>query len=285
MRHQHVARLQMDLTGVKAFHGAQALLLSGCLLTLSPFGHAASDPDKPCGIGMAEPPPAYPLPARTARDIAAMFAPPRTAAELLSNLKIVLDEQLLAQPAFFEDEVLHILFNTIDVHWVKPGTPDVVSERFIDATRIARVRFDAGGSFAGMKVDVGVNRKCLNRRPHPSRPDTFIPAHTYDSGYIRIRLDGPATLTAGDVRQAFGWSFGGFPSECRSPLSMHYPGPEGPSRDAFRIHAANFGPSVTGYAELCRTALNRGVPDPHPISDIWMRLIQEDYARPEAITP
>jgi len=270
---------------VKASWSISALLLAGCLFTLNVFAQGAADAPKPCNPSAPEPSPAYPLPALASHDIASMFVPPRTMAQLLSNLHIVLDRQLLAQPAFFDDEVLRVLFNTTDVEWVKPGTPDVASERSVRPTRIARVRFRDSDSFVGMKADIGVNHKCLDRRPHPIRADVSIPAHTYDSGYIYIRADGPALIRIGEVRTAFGWAQSKLDRECHSPLSLYYPGPEGPSREAFALNEATFRPSHVGYAELCQAAPPRGLPDEHPISDVWIRLLEEDYTRPGAVTP
>jgi hypothetical protein len=285
LRGEQMSKLQRDLFGVKGIASLCALALAGWFLVMSDLARAAADPGQPCNAGAPEPPPAHPLPAYSARDIAAMFVPSRTGADVLSNLKIVLDRRLLAQPSFFEEDVLRVLFNTTDVQWVKPGTPDVASERLVKPTRIARIRFEQGGSFAGIKVDVGFNHKCLERRAHPSRSDTLIPSATYDSGYIFIRLDEPATITSGQVRQAFGWNFGELDRECRSPLSMYYPGPEGPARDAFWLHAATFRPSAVGYPQLCRAGPDRGLPDDHPISDIWIRLVENDYTLAEPINP
>ncbi len=280
---QRLLPLQMDVTSVKVSRGIHVLLLAGLSLVMNDFVHAASGV---CGGGAPEPPPAYPLPAYLAPDIAAMFVRPGTNAELLSNLKTVLDQQLLAQPAFFDDEVLRIVFNTTDLQWVKPGTPDVASEPFTRPTRIARIRFEARGPFAGMKVDVGLNHKCLESRPHPTRAGVLIPAHTYDSGYISIRVRAPATMTAGEVRQVFGGNAGKFSYECRAPLSMYYPGPEAPSQEAFLVHRAEFEPGEEGYAELCRASPpDRGLPDEHPITHIWIRLIERDYTHPITMTP
>jgi hypothetical protein len=275
----------MDVVSMKGFRRIPALLLAACVLIVNGFAQAASDADKPCGIRAPEPPLAYPLPAYTVRDIAAMFVPPRTSPDLLSNLKIVLDRQLLAQPAFFDDDVLHTLFNATDVQWMKPGTPGAVSERVVKPTRIAHVRVDEGGALAGIKVYAGVNHKCLDRRAHPDRPDVVIPAHTYDSGYLYLQLDGPAVITIGDVRRAFGSHFVEFERECRSPLSLYYVGPAGPSQDAFRLHEANFYPSAVGYGELCRAAPGGGVPDDQPVSHAWIRLVEEDYTIPGSINP
>jgi hypothetical protein len=162
----------------------------------------------------------------------------------------------------------------------------VAAEPFTRPTRIARVRFEARAPFAGMKVDVGVNHKCLESRPHPTRAGVLIPAHTYDSGYISIRVRAPATVTAGEVRQIFGANAGKFSYECRAPLPMYYSGPEGPSQDAFLVHAAEFEPAEEGYAELCRaTPPDGGLPDGQPITRILIRLIQRDYTHPVAITP
>jgi hypothetical protein len=81
-----------------------------------------------------------------------------------------------------------------------------------------------------MKAHVGVNHECLDRRPHPAHPDSFIPAHTYDSRYIYMRVDAPAAVSIGDVRRVFGWTSSKFDGECRSPISLHYAGPPGPPR-------------------------------------------------------
>jgi hypothetical protein len=115
------------------------LLLAVLSLTMNDFVRASGA----CTGGVPEPPPAYPMPAYAARDIAAMLVRPRSNAELLSKLRTVLQQELLAQPAFFDDDVLRIVFNTTDLPWVKPGTPDVASERFTSPIRIARLRFEA----------------------------------------------------------------------------------------------------------------------------------------------
>jgi hypothetical protein len=276
----------MEVIGVKGLRSILFPVLAGCAFIVNDAAWAASDADGSCRAGAQEPPPAHRLPAYTASDIAAMFARPRANADLLSNLKIVLDQRLLAQPAFFEGDVLRALFNTNDVQWVEPGTPDVTSERLVKPTRIARVRFEASSPFAGIQASVGVNHKCLEGRAHPSRPGVVIPAHTYDSGYIYLRVERPAAITVGDVRRAFGSNAGELHRQCRSPISLYYQGPQGPSPEAFRLHAAEFRPSEVGYEALCQTAApGSGLPDEHPISDVWIRLLQEDYTLPDSVSP
>jgi len=277
--------LHTDVASVNTFWRVAALVLAAAMLVMSNSARAASDPGKPCSGDASKPAPAYPLPAYTARDIAAMFEPPRTVANLLSNLKIVLDRQLLAQPAFFDDEVLRRVFNAIDVQWVRPGAAGAVSDRLVKPTRIAHVRLDEGGSFAGINVYAGVNHKCLDRRPHPLRTDAVIPAHTYDSGYLFIQVDGPIAITVDDVRGAFGSTYVAFERNCHSPLPMNYAGPAGPSRDAFLLHSADFFPSWVRYEELCRAAPERGLPGAHSISYAWIRLVEQDYTSPTAPTP
>lgn len=263
-----------------------AAVFTGCLIATSGASHAADDSGNTCAAGQPEPPAAYPLPLLTAHDIATRFVPPTTVAQLLSNLRIVLDQNLLAQPAFFEDEVIRALFGTDDVEWVKPGTPGVAAERFVKPTRIARVRLDANSTFAGLQFSVGVNHKCLEARPHPSRPGVTIPPHVYDSGYVHMHVNRSAVITIGDVRQAFGSNAGEFERQCRSPLMLIYQGPPGPTPQAFRLHAAEFEPSWVGYQALCQAAgPHGGLPDEHPISFAWIRLLQEDYTLLESVTP
>jgi hypothetical protein len=50
-------------------------------------------------------------------------------------------------------------------------------------------------------------------------------------------------------------------------------------------HEANFRPSAEGYATLCWAAPDRGLPDDHPISVIWIRLVENDYTIPDSIIP
>ena len=79
------------------------------------------------------------------------------------------------------------------------------------------------GAESGMKVDVGMDHKCLGSRPHPTRDGVVIPAHTCGSGYIAIRARAPAMMTAGEARQIFGGNTGKFSYECRAPLPLYYP--------------------------------------------------------------
>jgi hypothetical protein len=56
-------------------------------------------------------------------------------------------------------------------------------------------------------------------------------------------------------------------------------------RDAFWLHAADFQPSSEGHVELCLVEQDYGLPDDHPVSDIWNRLIEGDYTIAGYITP
>jgi hypothetical protein len=240
--------------------------------------------DYPCGSSAVEPPRAYPFPTDSAQQLAAMFRRPTGVTELLWNLKLVLDRHLLVQPAFFEDDVLLKLFGGTTVEWVEPGTPDVAGDWVIKPTRIARVTV-AGGIFAGMKVNVGLNHKCLNRRIDPLHPGSYIPQHTYDAGYIRLRFEPIDGFTLGAVRRVFGPNSWSFDAKCEKPLPLTYPTGVEPPSDAFLLNVAQFEPDETGYQEVCRSKSMQELPDGYLVRTVSIRLIEEDYTVPGAITP
>jgi len=237
-----------------------------------------ADPDNPCGGPGPEPSAAYRLPAYTTGQLAAMMRPPATLAQLLSNLKEVLDRNLLAQPAFFDDAVLRRVFNATGVRWVEPGTRDVAFDHAIRPTRAARIIF-SDGPFAGMKVDVGMSHRCLNRHADRNNPGSIIAPHTYDSGYVRIRLEESAGLTLGAVRQVFGPGTGGFDASCKEPAVVSYDGPDQTGADAFLLNSASFVVRPDAYSGLCQSQSRRALPDEYPVIDVNIRVLEQDFTQ------
>jgi hypothetical protein len=184
--------------------------------TLSGAASAQTSPDDPCKDPSSSPPPAYSLPAYATGQIEAMLKRPADVTGLLQNLKVVFDEKLLVQPAFFVDSVLLELFDGRTLEWLKPGTTDVMNDRIVKPTRIARISSDAP-VFRGMKINVGLNHKCLNGRTDPRDSRATMAPHTYDSGYIRLRFEPIPGLTLGAVRQVFGPNPGHFGALCNAP--------------------------------------------------------------------
>jgi len=238
------------------------------------------DLDNPCD-SPSEPPPAYKLPTYDARQIKTMLTTPQNVGQLLSNLKVVLDQSLLAQRAFFDDAVLLTTFKGAAVNWVEPGTLDIAFDWVIKPTHKARITLSEN-TFPEMKVDLGWNHKCLNRRPDPRRPGEYIPPHTYDAGYIRLRFKPIEGFTIGAVRRVFGQTrvSDGFP--CEQAPTLSYAGP-GAGADVFYLNQANFYADATVYQELCRSRGQGDLPDELPITDVWLRLSEQDYSIQEPL--
>jgi hypothetical protein len=244
--------------------------------------NSPSDPGNPCGDPSSYPPPAYSLLTYSAKQIEAMFMRPANVTELLRNLKLVLDRKLLVQPAFFEDAVLLKLFNGTGIKWVEPGTPDVAGDWVIKPTRIARITL-GGDVLSGMKVDVGLNHKCLNRRIDPTNrtnQEAYIPPHTYDSGYIHMRFEPIEGFTLGAVKGIFGPTRWYFDFSCKGPLPLTYPDLPEPGSDAFLLNVVEFWPDQSGYEELCRSKSQHSLPDEDSVRSVVIRLIEQDYTFP-----
>jgi hypothetical protein len=239
--------------------------------------------DDPCRAASSYPSPEYPFPVYSATQIAAMLKPPRDVPDLLWNLRLVFDRKLLVQPRFFEDEVLLRVFNGTAIRWVEPGTPDVAGDWVIKPKRIARITIDR--AFAGMKVDVGVSHRCLDRRPNPADPGITIPPHTYDSGYIRLRFPPFDGFTLGAVRKVFGPNPGSFDVLCKEALPLSYPTNTETDSAAFLLNVAEFRPDETGYQELCRSRAGVELPDERLVSAVSIRLIEDDHTFPPYATP
>jgi hypothetical protein len=246
--------------------------------TLSGAASARTSPDNPCDDPSSSPSPAYSLPAYTTGQTKAMLKRPADVAGLLQNLKVVFDKKLLVQPSFFADSVLLELFDGRGLEWVKPGTADVMNDRIVKPTRIARISSDAP-LFRGMKVDVGLNHKCLNRRTDPRDPHATIAPHTYDSGYIRLRFEPIPGLTLGAVRHVFGPNPGYFGVLCNSPTDLSYPtGSAGlADADTFFYNGATFYLQPDGYEDLCKSNPGGALPDEFLITGVLIRLVEEDH--------
>jgi hypothetical protein len=246
--------------------------------TLSGAACAQTPPDKPCDDLSSPPPPAYSLPVYTTAQIEAMLKKPVDVTSLLQNLKVVFDEKLLVQASFFADSVLLELFGGHGLEWVKPGTADVMNDRIVKPTRIAHISSEAP-VFRGMKVDVGLNHKCLNRRSDPSDPHATIAPHTYDSGYIRLRFEPIPGLTLGAVRHVFGPNPGAFGVLCNAAADLSYP--TGPAvlaeSDTFFYNGASFYAGADGDEDLCKSNPGGALPDELPITGVLIRLVEEDH--------
>lgn len=250
-------------------------------------GEAASDtsavtPDEniSCDSASVEPSPAYPLHKYTSAEMAAMFDPPTDVSQLLTNLKIILDHDLLAQPAFYENSILLKVFGGTNIRWVGPDTPNVGGDRFIAPTRIAVITASAAIS-KYMMITVGTNHKCLNRRTDPRNSKAYIPAHTYDSGYIHLQLDGFEEFTFGTVRSIFGPNSGFAHPSCDAFPYISYDAHSiaDKNRNFFSWNAATFTTNPRDYKSLCKLNRERTYDDSALVNNVSIRLIEEDYTQ------
>lgn len=241
------------------------------LLTCGSSAAAAT----PCDISSLEPPPAFQKPVYEAGRIKALLTPPQSIEQLLANLKVILKESLLVQPAFFDEEVLLTAFNGAAVQEAQLSALDAVGDWVVKPSHRVRIA-SRSKAFRRMRIDVGWNHKCLDRRPDPRNPHDELPAATYDAAYVRLRFDLMEGFTVGAVRKVFGSTWWMFGSMCGTPLALSYPGP-GSGKDAFSLDVADFYPDAAAYEELCRSKTRTELPDEVRISSVWLRVAEQDY--------
>ena len=230
--------------------------------------------DDPCADLSAPPSPAYPMPAYTVPQMAALFEPPTDVPALLTNLKVVFDRHLLAQPSFFDDEVLLKVFGGTHVQWVPPGTPHM-GDWVIKPTRIARIQLR--GLFSSMKTEVGLNHKCLAPKTPDVNGNPPRAPHTYDSGYIRLTFEPIEGFTVGAVRGVFEANLMEYLSPpCQVPPRLSYWPPDEKLGGPFFLNVVAFEVGHIAYEEMCPPMLRAVLPDTGPITTVSMRVIADD---------
>jgi hypothetical protein len=105
----------------------------------------------------------------------------------------------------------------------------------------------------------------------------MIPAHTYDSGYIRLRTTSMEGFTLGAVRRIFGPNPGRFNWQCKVPLPLSYPTGTQPGSSAFFLDSAQFAPEETGYDALCEASSAPALPDEVRVGSVSIRLLEDDH--------
>lgn len=238
----------------------------------------------PCRETPALVTPEYPQPPYSTSQIAQIFKRPKDATDLLVNLKLIFDYKLLAQPNFFVGDTLLKAFNARSIQWISPGAPNFGGDRLVRPTRVARLSL--AESFSDITVDIGLNHECFNPRPDKADPTVLIPAHTYDSGYIRMRVAAPVeTFTLGTVRRVFGPNPGRADPECKEPLPLSYPTRSVPGTGAFFLNVADFRPSEQGYEASCKTNSPPELRDEEAVGAILIRLLEDDHTVGTVLQP
>jgi hypothetical protein len=259
-----------------------------------------SESAPPCGLASGEQPsPAYPLPAYTMPHMLSLFRQPHDVMQLLYNLQIVYDRNLLAQPSFFNDAVLLKLFDGTGIRWGTLSTPgvafsranqhtptvssDVVYDKLISPDRVGRISMRPG-PLSGMRVEVGLSHKCLNRHPDSRQEGTFVAAHTYDSGYLRLRFEPMDGFTLGSVRTVFGRD--NYRSvDCAEPPPVSFSKQNAVDSSMFDENLIEFELDPGRHQQLCISNARRELPDEYLVKGISIRLIEADYSRIPPITP
>ncbi len=138
----------------------------------------------------------------SAEQIASMFKNPADASELLNNLKLVVDQDLLVQPAFFDDAVLLKLFGASEIAWENPLTRAPGDPIEYGPWRIANIKSMHGGlSTATARVTVA--RRCVTwREPFP--PFAYWPPITSNRGTMVVNVSSVDDIYVGAVKKVFG---------------------------------------------------------------------------------
>ena len=134
----------------------------------------------------------------TVQEMIKLFHRPTTASELLRNLQIVWENNLLAQPAFYEEENLMIVFNGAAVTWKKPLLDDSGEWSQRNATLSLATKV-----FPNTTVRVVGIHHIAKAESLPAR-NIYIPAYIEDKGQIEMELDSLPGFTWVAIKSAFG---------------------------------------------------------------------------------
>lgn len=134
----------------------------------------------------------------TVQEIVKLFRRPTSASELLSNLQIVWEKNLLAQPAFYDDEILMRVLNGTKITWEKPliDNSREWSNRDGTITLAAKV-------FPNTTVRVVGIHHIAKAQSLPAQ-NIYIPAYIEDKGQMEAVLDSLPGFTWGAIKEAFG---------------------------------------------------------------------------------
>jgi hypothetical protein len=229
--------------------------------------------------------PEYPQPAYSTAQIAQMFKRPRDVTDLLVNLKQIFDYNLLVQPNFLADDTLLKVFNARSIRWINRGAPDFGGDRLVRPTKVARLSL--AESFSDITVDIGLNHECFNPRPDKADPTVLIPAHTYDSGYMRMRVAAPVeTFTLGTVRRVFGPNQGHADPKCKEPFPLSYPTTRSvPDRGTFFLNTAEFRPPEQGYEASCKAQSPPELRDEEAVGGVFIRVLEDNHTLETVLQP
>jgi hypothetical protein len=120
----------------------------------------------------------------TVREIKGMFRRPKSTEQLLRNLKLAYDHNLLAQPAFFQEDVLKQFFDGTAISWSNSGQVVELDDRI----------------FPGMTIRVHHTEIPIAAGPH-------VPAHFESHNYIEVETGSTEVISVGQINDIFGDQF------------------------------------------------------------------------------
>jgi hypothetical protein len=168
---------------------------------------AANSKKNVCADPSSYPPLAFDFPQLSATQLSALANSPSNARELLSNIKSIVDHDLLVQTAFFDDEVLLKFFGAAEITWEKSELPIVFSTPYppiaFGPTRIAHISI-LRGPLSNVTVRVVSSHTCRGWRQMPFAPGAWWPPTTYESGAMQIAVSSLTVLDIGMVKTIFG---------------------------------------------------------------------------------
>lgn len=232
---------------------------------------------QPCDNPATYPAPAYPKPDLTSAQISALFSLPGNSLEWLQNLRLIFARDLLAQPTFYSDDVLLKALHAQSIDWV--DATHAGEDNIIRATRVARLTARVDGD-APIEISIGENHKCLNERPDPANTYKKIPPHTYDAGYVHIRLPETVSISLDSIRNTFGDPSGEYDVSCAAQRLRYVKKLTSPLISGRYVwNAIEFTVREPDYAR-CPPGPGRAWFGSDTISAISIRLIEEDYTHP-----
>jgi hypothetical protein len=131
--------------------------------------------------------------ALSAAEIVAMVERPKTAEQLLQNIKTAVDRDLLVQKGFYETQVLIKFFAASSIDWHKPKSPWV-------SQRVATLNFEKS-AFEGLHGYARLGRS------HTVEPDgrSTGQEHDFVQGAINLHMDKPGiAMLVKSVTDVFG---------------------------------------------------------------------------------
>jgi hypothetical protein len=171
------------MKSVKNILGATTLAIASALILGCPKIAFAADSQQPTPTTQHY----------SVREIDLMFRRPKSAKQLLRNLKLAYDRNLLVQPAFFDGDVLKQFFSGSAI--TGPDTDAIVD---LDA------RF-----FPGMSVRVHQIKNPIAGHNAPGTPHEFVPPYAEIRNFVEIDTGSTMVISVRQIKDIFGDEFQG----------------------------------------------------------------------------